>query len=274
MASGDKEHRMLFDIRGRRGNVVKVIYAVLAVLMGLSLLLLAGPGIGGLGGGGGANNDEAVSRIEDRTVKLERELAKEPQNADLMAAITRNHLSAANLLAEPSPTGELLPTVESRAQLEEASSTWSEYLEATNEPSIGAAQQMSQALFTLAQYSRSLQEANNNIVAATEAQKLVADARPSLGSRSTQALYTLYTFDYKAAGDALFQALKFANTKAERESLQSQFGEVAIRAKKLEKEFNEAKKAEKQAGAAGGGNPQESLQNPLGLGTGSGGLAE
>lgn len=267
MASGDKEHRMLFDIRGRRGNVVKVIYAILALLMGLSLILLAGPGIGGLGGGGGANNDEAVSRIEDRTVKLERELAKEPQNADLMAAITRNHLSAANLLAEPSPTGELLPTVESRAQLEKASATWSEYLEATDEPSIGAAQQMSQALFTLAQYSRSLTEANNNIVAATEAQKLVADERPSLGTRSTQALYTLYTFDYAAAGKAYAQALKFANTKAERKSLESQFGEVAIRARKLEKEFKEAKKAEKQAGGAG--TPQESLQNPLGLGGGS-----
>lgn len=272
MASGDKEHRMLFDIRGRRGNVVKVIYAILALLMGLSLILLAGPGIGGIGGGGGANNDEAVSRIEDRTVKLERELAKEPQNADLMVALTRNHLSAANLLAEPSPTGELLPTVESRSQLEQASATWSEYLEATGEPSVGAAQQMSQALFTLAQYSRSLPEANNNIVAAAEAQKLVADQRPSLGSRSTQALYTLYTFDYKAAEQALAQALKFANTKTERKSLQAQYDEVEKRAKELQKEFTEAKKAEKQAGAAG--NPQESLQNPLGLGTGSGGLAE
>ncbi|HVQ60138.1 MAG TPA: hypothetical protein VMS60_14645 [Solirubrobacterales bacterium] len=272
MASGDKEHRMLFDIRGRRGNVVKVIYAILAVLMGLSLLLLAGPGIGGLGGGGGANNDEAVSRLEDRIVKFERELAKEPQNADLMVALTRNHLSTANLLAEPSPTGELLPTVESRGQLEKASGTWSEYLKATDEPSAGVAQQMSQALFVLAQTSRGLSEANNNIVAAAEAQKLVADQRPSLGSRSTQALYTLYTFDYKAAEQALAQAMKFANTKTERKSLQEQYDEVEKRAKEFQKEFKESKKLEKQAGAAG--NPQESLQNPLGLGSGSGGLAE
>lgn len=262
---------MLFDIRGRRGNVVKVIYAILALLMGLSLILLAGPGIGGIGGGGSASNDEAVSRLEDRTARIEAKLAKDPQNTDLMIALTRNHISTANLLAEPSPTGELLPTVESRGELEKASATWSEYLKATDEPSAGAAQQMSGALFTLAQTSRSLQEANNNIVAAAEAQKLVADQRPSLGSRSTQALYTLYTFDYAAAEKALIQALDLATTKAQRQSLRSQFGEVTVRAEKLEKEFKEAKKLEKQAGA--GGNPQESLQNPLGLGGGSG-LAE
>lgn len=272
MASGDKEHKMLFDIRGRRGNVVKVIYAILALLMGLSLILLAGPGIGGIGGGGGVDNDEAVSRLQDRSAKIERELAKEPQNADLIVALTRNHLSTANLLAEPSPTGELLPTIESRGELEKASAAWSEYLEATDEPSAGAAAQMSGALFTLAQTSRTLREANNNIVAAAEAQKLVADQRPSLGSRSTQALYTLYTFDYKEADQALAQAMKFANTKAERQSLQAQYDEVEKRAKQFQKEFNEAKKAEKQAGAAG--NPQESLQNPLGLGGTGGSLAE
>ena len=42
MASGDGEHRMVFDIRGRRRHVVKVVYAILAVLMGLSLFLVTG----------------------------------------------------------------------------------------------------------------------------------------------------------------------------------------------------------------------------------------
>ena len=31
MAQGNKEHRMVFDIRGRRRHVVKVVYAILAV---------------------------------------------------------------------------------------------------------------------------------------------------------------------------------------------------------------------------------------------------
>ena len=34
---------MVFDIRGRRRHVVKVVYAILAVLMGASLFLVVGP---------------------------------------------------------------------------------------------------------------------------------------------------------------------------------------------------------------------------------------
>ena len=39
----DGERRMLFDIRGRRKHVVKVVYAILALLMGASLFLVVGP---------------------------------------------------------------------------------------------------------------------------------------------------------------------------------------------------------------------------------------
>ena len=34
---------MVFDIRGRRKHVVKVVYAILALLMGASLFLVVGP---------------------------------------------------------------------------------------------------------------------------------------------------------------------------------------------------------------------------------------
>ena len=39
----DGERRMLFDIRGRRKHVVRVVYAILALLMGASLFLVVGP---------------------------------------------------------------------------------------------------------------------------------------------------------------------------------------------------------------------------------------
>ena len=39
----DGERRMLFDIRGRRKHVVRVVYAILAILMGASLFLVVGP---------------------------------------------------------------------------------------------------------------------------------------------------------------------------------------------------------------------------------------
>lgn len=271
MASGDKEHKMLFDIRGKRRNVVKVVYAILALLMGLSLFLLAGPGIGGIFNGNEANNSEAVSRIEDEAARVERKLAKEPENSDLLLKLTRSHTSAANLLAETGPNGEVLLTVESRQQYEKASATWSEYLEATDEPAAGTAQLMSQALFSLANTSRTYNEAEANITAAADAQKIVAEARPSLGSLSTASLYTLYTFDYAEAEKQRDEAKKFANTKFERENLDNQFDEVKKQAVKFQKEYEAAKAAAKQAAKQGGANPQESLQNPLGLG---GGLAE
>ena len=42
MAQGSNEHRMVFDIRGRRRHVVKVVYAILAILMAASLFLVTG----------------------------------------------------------------------------------------------------------------------------------------------------------------------------------------------------------------------------------------
>ena len=42
MAAGG-ERRMLFDIRGKRKHVVRVVYAILALLMGASLFLVVGP---------------------------------------------------------------------------------------------------------------------------------------------------------------------------------------------------------------------------------------
>ena len=48
---------MLFDIRGRRKHVVRVVYAILALLMGASLFLVVGPfSIGSLVGNGGATD--------------------------------------------------------------------------------------------------------------------------------------------------------------------------------------------------------------------------
>ncbi|MEX2106965.1 MAG: hypothetical protein WD810_08720 [Solirubrobacterales bacterium] len=265
MASGDKEHKMLFDIRGKRRNVVKVVYAILALLMGLSLLILAGPGIGNLFNGGGEGS-EAASQLEDQAARIERKLVKDPENPDLLLSLTRTQVATANALSETNPTtGEALLTVESRQQFEKASATWSAYLEATDEPSAGGAQLISPALFSLAQTSRTSNEAEANIKAAAEAQGILAEQRPSLGSLSTFALYTLYTFDYKGAEKALNEAKGYANSKFERQNLENQFEEIEKRAREFQKQLVEANKAAKQGGAG-----PESLQNPLGgLGGGS-----
>lgn len=264
MAKGQKERGMLFDIRGRRRNVIKVVYAVLALLMGASLILLYGPGFGG---GGGSSGTDLVEQYEDQAKRVERKLVNEPENSDLLLRLARLHVSAGNALSESNPTtGEVVLTAEGRQQLEKASEAWSEYLEATDEPSASAAQLVAPALFSLAQSSRTTLEALGNITAASEAQAILAEQRPSIGTLSTYALYTLYTADYAAAERALQEAKKMAGSKFERQQLQQQFDQI----KKIAKEFERQVAALEKAAKEGAQNP-ESVENPLGLG---GGLAE
>jgi hypothetical protein len=279
MAKGDKdEHKMLFDIRGKRRNVVKVVYGVLALLMGLSLLLVAGPlPFGDIFGAQDAT-EEAREQFEDQAKRIEVKLAKDPQNPDLLLSLTRAHVSAGSSLAETNPeTGEVALTVDARDEYEQASSVWSEYLKATDEPTLGAAQLMANTLFSLAQTSRSSAEAESNIKAAAEAQKIVADQRPSINSLSTFGLYTLYTFDYAGAKQANEEAKKFATSKFQREQLDKQYEEIRKQAKGFEKQLQEEEQLQKAAqegqggGQSGGGQP---LQNPFGSGLGGTTLSE
>jgi DNA repair exonuclease SbcCD ATPase subunit len=249
------ERQMLFDIRGRRKNVVKVVYAILAVLMGLSLFLLAGPGVSGIFDSSTSNTGE---QFEDQAAKIERQLRKDPENPDLLLALTRQRIYAGNALASINPeTGEILQTAESRQQLQQASDSWSKYLAATDEPSSGGAQVAANALFSLAQTSATGSELEGNIDAAAEAQQIVAEARPSLGSLSTLAIYRFFAFEYAAAKKAGAEALALASSKFERENLENQLEEIEKNSRSLEKQLEEYEKA-----TAGQG--KESLQNPLG----------
>jgi hypothetical protein len=262
---------MVFDIRGKRRNVVKVVYAILALLMGLSLFLLAGPGIGGLFSTGNAVN-EAAGQFEDQAARIEQKLVKSPEDPDLLLSLARTRVNAANSSVSLGSNGEPLQTVESQQQLNQASEAWSKYLEASDEPSPGGALVMSNALFTLASTSRTVPEAELNVQAAADAQKIVAKARPSINSLSTLAFYKLYTFDYAGAAKAKNEARAFANTKVERESLDNQFEEVSKRAHEFQKQAKESREAAKRAAKQGGKSP-ESLENSLG-GLGGGALGE
>lgn len=278
MAKGDKdEHRMLFDIRGKRKNVVKVVYGILALLMGLSLLLVVGPApLADIFGTQDAI-EQANEQFEDQAERIEVKLKKEPSNPELLLALTKARVSAGNALAEVNPqTGETAITVEGRQQYAQASSVWSEYLKATDEPAPNGAQIMANTLFSLAQTSRSSAEAEANITAAAEAQRIFAEARPSIGTLSTQALYTLYTFDYAAAEAALEEAKKFATSKFQRQQLENQFEEIRKQAKAFEKQVEEEKTLEKavQEGEASQGGEGGAIENPFGAGVGGTTLAE
>lgn len=266
-ASGGEQRRMVFDIRGRRRNVVKVVYAILALLMGLSLFLVVGPfNLANIFGGNEAGNPSAAFVEQAETV--ERKLRKEPENPDLLLGLTKTRINAGNASAQLNPeTGAAEITEEGKAQLERASEAWSKYLKATDEPSVGGAQVVAPMLFSLATLARTPIEAENNVRAAAKAQQIVADQRPSLGSLSTLAIYLNYSFDYAGAKQAEKEARKYANNKFERENLGNELSQIEKRAKAFQKQLAEIAKEAKKARAEG----KAPTANPLGEGSPLGG---
>ena len=272
-----EEHKMLFDLQGRRRNVVKVVYAVLAVLMGLSLLIVAGPlPFGDIFGGEDAQ-ELAQDQAEERIERVEVKLAKDPEDPALLLNLTRAHLSAGSQMIEEPGPGQLVVTAEARRQFEQAASSWEEYVEATDEPNVGAAQQMANTFLQLAETSRATDEAAANVAAAAEAQKIVAEKRPTVGSLATLAFYTLFTFRTAEAEKFNEEAKKLATSKAERDQLDKQFEESKKRAGQfkgelaVEKRFEQEVKEGKVGGEGQGGEAQgsgEPSPNPFGLGTG------
>ena len=258
--AGDGERRMVFDIRGKRRHVVKFVYAILALLMGASLFLVTGAvNIGALFGASNSVSS-ATKQFEEQTATIHHKLKKEPQDADLLLALTRAQINAGNsLVTANSETGAVEYTPESLAQLEEASESWSKYLKATKEPAAGGAQLIAPALFTLAQNSRTGPEAEANLKAAAQAQEIVAGQRPSLGSLSTLAIYQLYSFDFKGAGKTRKEAAAFANTKFERENLGNELDSIEKRAHEFQKQLVKIEKEAKKAQ----GNGKPSIANPL-----------
>jgi len=252
---------MVFDIRGRRKNVVKVVYAVLAILMGASLFLVVGPvNIGELFGGN-SSSAEAGKPFEEQAERIEVKLKKDPEDPELLSGLARARVNAGNSQVRVEPSGAQVMTVPAFQQLQQASEAWTKYLKATEEPSVGVAQLMAPAYISLAESSRTLNEAEVNLQAAADAQRLIAEQRPTLNSLSTLAYYTYFTFDYGAAEKARKEAKALANSASEREAVDTQLDEVKKRAEEFEKRLKAVEKQAETGGAAAGGNP-ESLENP------------
>jgi hypothetical protein len=266
MAQGG-ERRMLFDIRGRRRHVVRVVYAILALLMGASLFLVVGPfNVGNL-----INNGSTVSPAEVLQEQVERQEAKlhrEPENEAVMVALVRGHLGAANALSETDPaTGASILTHEGHLELEAASQTWNQYLEQTESPNPSVAALMANGYAGLAETSSSNEESKEFIKKAAETQNLAAEGQPTLNSLSTLALYQYFAGNFPAGDQASKEAVEAA-PKAERKEVKKQTAEFRKRGKEFAKQSKEIAKSEKEQG-------KEALKNPFGeLGGSVGGLGE
>jgi len=259
---------MLFDIRGRRKHVVRVVYAILALLMGASLFLVVGPfSLGNLINGGSSASD-AAKVLDEQAERIERKLVRSPNDEALLLSLTRTRIGAANALTEVDPeTGASVATVESHQELERAVEAWNRYLKQAKEPSASAALLVASTYFGLAESARSLEEAVTSVAKAAETQRIAAEAQPTINSLTTLAIYQYYAGNFAAGDKAASQAEAKAGTKAEKKQISTQMDEYRKQGKAFEKQKKEIAKAEK-------GQGKERLENPLGGLSSSGSLGE
>ncbi len=263
------ERRLVFDTRGKRKHVVRVVYAILALLMGGSLFLVVGPvNIGALIGNS-SSTSSASKLFDEQAERIEQKLAKSPNDEQLLLALTRARINAGNSQIETvSETEVPTVTVEAREDFEAGSEAWNRYLKQAGEPSPTAAQLVAGTFFRLAESSTSLLDAEENVAKATKAQQVAAEQSPSLGSLSTLAIYQYFNSEFAAGDKSAKQAAAKATAKSEAKSIEKQLAEFRKNGKKFAKQKKELAKVQKEVG-------KEQLKNPLGLGgTSPGALGE
>lgn len=256
----DGEHRMLFDTRGKRKHVIRVVYAILALLMGASLFLVVGPfNLAELTGGSSAGNASEV--FEEQAERIEGRLAANPQDEQLLLSLTRAQINAGNAKIEPAAAGEV-PTIDAdaRADFQAAAESWNRYLKlAGDEPSASGAQLVAITFFRAAESSTSVNEAAENVAMATKAQRIAAEEQPNVNTISTLAIYEYFNGEYAAGDKSVEQAIAEAVSKAEAKGIEKQLAEYRKNSKEFAKQKKELAKVQSQVN-------KEQLQNPLGFG--------
>lgn len=252
----DGERRMLFDTRGKRKNVIRVVYAILALLMGTSLFFVVGPvNIGEIIGNSAST--EAAEVFDEQAERLEGRLESEPgKEEQLLIQLVRARINAGNSLVEVEP-GELTReiTPEAADEYDQAREAWERYLAAGEEPNAALAQLVAATFFQLAESpSSNVRQVEENVAQAAEAQRISTRARPSVGTLSTLAYYEYFDGDFKAGDEAKRRALAEAGSKQEEKSVEAQLKELRKQAKEFAKRKKQAIEAEK-AGQPEGENP-------------------
>jgi hypothetical protein len=260
------ERRLVFDTRGKRKHVVRVVYAILALLMGSSLFLVVGPvNIASLFGSSGSTSTSKV--LDEQAERTEHKLRRQPNDEALLLSLTRTRLTAGNSSTEVnSETGATELTAEGRQELSQGVEAWGRYLKQTKEPSPSTALLVSRAYFELAEHpAGGFEEITTNVEKAAAAQRIAAEAQPTVNSLTTLAIYEYYSGDFAAGDKATKEAEAKVAGKAEKKEISKQMGEFRERGKAFEKRKKEVAKQE-------GSQRKEALENPLGgIGGGSSG---
>jgi hypothetical protein len=256
------ERRMLFDTRGRRRNVIKVVYVLLALLMGGSLFLTVGPfNLGELVGTG--TSSDAAEVLHEQEERTEERLAADPKNPDLLLSLTRTRISAAQAQTDVDPqTGQPgVPPSDAQDDFDEALESWNSYLKlAGKEVSPSGALLVAQTYFGLAERgSVSFEDIQENLQTAVRAQRIAAASLANVGTYSSLAIYEYFNGNFARGDKAAKRAVELAATKPEAENAKKQLAEFRKRAKSYVTQSERVAKAEQKAG----GDPGE-FQNPFG----------
>lgn len=253
------ERRMLFDTRGKRKHVIRVVYAILALLMGASLFLVVGPFNLAELTGGSSDGNSAGEVFEDQAERIEGRLVKSPQDEQMLLALTRARVNAGNSQIEPPAEGEAaIVSPDARKQFEAAGEAWNSYLkQAGDEPSATGAQLVAAMFFQLSESgSSTLAEIEANAGEAAKAQRIAAEQQPSVGSLSTLAIYEYFAGDFAAGDKATKEAAGKAGSKAEGKNIEKQLDRYRVRAKQFQKSAEKAAKLE-QSGSGAQGPPKD-----------------
>jgi len=266
--ANEPEHRMLFDLRGRRKRVVQVIYVMLAIIMAASLVVIGLPGgVNPFNNGNNSINQSAADANVKRAEDLQKKLQAQPNNENVAKELVRARFSAGqSLYSTDTNTGQTSITPEATTQLELAAEAWTKYLKmAGDNPDPAVAQLMANVLFTLSQGS-TVAQFQSNIKDAAAAQEIVAqdavknqkNGGASASSQlTTLAIYQLYAQDFAGAEKSKQQALASTQDKDEQKQIKQTYTATEKDAKRVGKQID---KAIAQAKKDGG----KSLENPLG----------
>ncbi len=259
MASGG-QRRMLFDVRGRRKHVIRVVYAILALLMGASLFLVVGPvNIGALLGNS-TSTTETTKIFQERAERLERELRKHPSDESKRLALVRTRLSGAQAAAAADAKSGNPPGPQAREEFEAATAAWAAYEKHAGKQELSptVAQLVASAWLFLAENpSAGFEEAFESLEEAGRVQRIYAEGRPSASSYATLALYQLIVGNLAEGEQSGKKAESLAASKQQRKEVAKELKAARKQGKKNLKSKKEVAKAEK-------GKGKEQLENPFG----------
>jgi hypothetical protein len=216
---------MLFDLRGGRRRVVKLVYVALAFLMFVGFVgFSVGSDVSGgivdaiTQGNTGASADDTADRFRTRVEQAQRRTRANPQDAAAWAALARARFQLAGVgdNFDPAQNGY---TASGRRQLEGADQAWQRHLALDPKPPDDRV-----ATIMVQVYS-----ALGDAAKAVQAQEVVTEARPKATTFAQLAVYA-YTAGQQRKGDLARDKALELTPKDERASLKAQLDQARTQA--------------------------------------------